>query len=69
MFMAKSNMVGTSSVGFGPIDLKFGMWMWDSVTHKEKWVPNCYSMCRAKSVDMVGTYSALKGPEGPKSFL
>ena len=70
MFRAKSvDTVGTSSVGFGPIDLKFGMWVCDSVPHEEKWVPNCYSMFRAKSVNMVDTSSACKGPEGPKSFL
>ena len=56
-------MVGTSSVGFGPLDLKIGMWVWDSVPHEEKWVPNCYSMFRAKSVDMVGTSSACKRPK------
>ena len=28
--------VATSSVGFGPIDLKICMWAWDSVPHEEK---------------------------------
>ena len=70
MFRAKPvDMVGTSSVGFGPIDAKFGMWVWDSVPHKEKCVPNCYSISMAKSVNMVDTSSACKGPEGPRSFL
>ena len=44
--------VDTSSVGFGPIDLKFGMWAKEEVTYKEKSKPNCYSMLRAKPVDM-----------------
>ena len=70
MFRAKSvDMVGTSSVGFGPIGMKFGMWVCDSVPHEEKWVLNCYSMFRAKLVNMVDTSSACKGPEGPKSYL
>jgi hypothetical protein len=29
-------------------------------------VQNCYSMFRAKLVNMVDTSSACKGPEGPK---
>jgi hypothetical protein len=58
--------VGTSSVGFGPINLKIGMWVCDSVPHKEKWVPSSYSMFRAKSVDTVGTSSVGFGPIGMK---
>ena len=54
--------VGTSSVGFGPIGMKFGMWVCDSVPHEKKWLPNCYSMFRAKSVDMVGASSVGFGP-------
>ena len=50
MFRAKLvYMEDTSSVGFGPIGLKFCMWAWDGVPHEEKWEPNCYSMFRAKS--------------------
>jgi hypothetical protein len=49
-------------VGFGPIDLKLGGWTWDSVTHEEKLEPNCYSMFRAKVVDMVDTSSIGIGP-------
>ena len=67
MFRAKSvDMVGTSFVGFGPIDTKFGIWVWDSAPHEEKLVSNCYSMFRAKSVDMVGTSSVGFGPIGLK---
>ena len=56
MFRAKSvDMVDTSSVGFGLIDLKIGMWVCDSVPHEEKWVPNCFSMFRAKLVYMGDT--------------
>jgi hypothetical protein len=62
MLTRSVDMVGNSSVGFGPIDLKIGMWVWEVVTHEEKWVPNCYSMFRAKSVDMVGTSSVGFGP-------
>ena len=55
MFRAKLvGMVGTSSVAFGLIDLKIGMWVCDIVPHEGKWLPNCYSMFRARSVDMVG---------------
>jgi hypothetical protein len=32
-------------------------------------IPNCYSMFRAKSVNMVDTSSACKGPKGPRSFI
>ena len=63
MFRAKSvHMVGISFVGIGPIGTKFGIWVWDSVPHKEKWVPNCYSMFRVKSVDMGDTSYAGFGP-------
>jgi hypothetical protein len=64
MLRTKSvDMVGNNAVSFGPIGLKFGVCPWDSVPHKEYLEPNCYSMFRAKSVDMVGTSSACKRPK------
>ena len=45
------------------------MWVCDSVPHEEKWVPNCYSMFRAKSVDMVATSSVGVGPIGLKFWV
>jgi hypothetical protein len=58
--------VGTSSVGFGPNDLKFGGEACEEATHEEKLEPNCYSMFRAKSV---GTSFACKGAKGSNGFL
>ena len=84
MFRARSvDMGGTFSVGFGPIDAKFGMWVWDSVPHKEKWVPNSSGPSQwtwwAPPLHAKGLkgqshfYSAYifvcKGPKGPRSFL
>ena len=63
MFRAKFVYMGTTySVCIGLIDLKFGMWVWDSVSHEEKLELNCYSMFRATLVDMVATSSVGFGP-------
>ena len=51
MFKAKFvYMVGTSSVGFGPIELKFGGDARNDVPYKGKSGSNCYFMFRAKLV-------------------
>jgi hypothetical protein len=55
MFRVKSvGMVGTSSVGIGLIELKFGGDAGSKVLHGGKLESNHYSVFRAKSVGMVG---------------
>ena len=50
MFRTKLvNMVGNSSVGFGPIELKFGGNAENDVSYKGNPECNCFSMFRAKS--------------------
>ena len=63
MFRAKSvDMVGISSVGIGPIKLKFNGDTGSEIPHVGKSEYTCYSMFRAKSVGLVGTSSVGIGP-------
>ena len=55
-------LVGASSVGFGPIVLKFGGNAGNDVPYKGNSECNRYSMFRAKSVDLVGNSSVGFGP-------
>jgi hypothetical protein len=58
MFRAKSvDLVGNSSVGFGPSVWKFGQDVGDEVTDEKKSATNCQSMFRIRSVDLVGNSS------------
>ena len=60
MFRAKSvDLVGNSSVGFGPIELKFGGDAGNAVPLKGNPECNHYSMFRAKSVSQEGMYSMV----------
>jgi hypothetical protein len=68
MFRVKSvGLVGISSVGIGPIELKFGGDAGPEVPHVGKSESTCYSMFRAELVYMVGTSSVGISLIGQKS--
>ena len=56
-------LVGASSVGFGLNGLKFGGNAENKIPNKKNSECNCYFMFRAKSVDMVDTFSVSHNGE------
>ena len=58
-------LVGASSVGFGPIGLKFGGDAGNDVPYKGKSGSNCYFMFRAKLV----SYRPSKAGQPPASHI